>query len=103
VRNVAAALALAAPEQDAVFGLIYDAENPYFAGSGDWPGWPDALRTTLEETESGLRFRAVSWQDSCRYSHSTTRPDAGRRRSTGSLLLTGLETCAGPAPRAAEG
>jgi hypothetical protein len=61
VRNVAATLALAKPGQKPVFGLIYDAGNPYFAGCGDWPGWPEALRTTLEGT--GVDFRAASWQE----------------------------------------
>ena len=63
VRNVAAALALARPGQDAVFGLIYDDANPYFAGCGRWPGWPAALRATLDNAHPGLRFAAISWQE----------------------------------------
>lgn len=61
VRTVAAARALSRPGQDPIFGLIYDAENPYFAGAGDWLGWPVALRATLADSE--VQFRAVSWQE----------------------------------------
>ncbi|OAI39322.1 hypothetical protein AYO39_00565 [Actinobacteria bacterium SCGC AG-212-D09] len=61
VRNVAAACALARPGQEPVFALIYDAENPYFAGIGDWPGWPATLGATLDD--SPVRFRSVSWQE----------------------------------------
>lgn len=63
VRNVAAALALADDGQLAVFALIYDAENPYFAGCGAWAGWPAALRATLDGVYDKLCFRAVSWQE----------------------------------------
>ena len=63
VRNVAAALALAKGGQKPVFGLIYDADNPYFAGCGDWPGWPAALDATLNDIEAPVRFAAVSWQE----------------------------------------
>lgn len=63
VRNVAAALALAEDDRVPVFGLIYDAENPYFAGCGQWPGWPAALAATLDPDESRVRFGAVSWQE----------------------------------------
>jgi hypothetical protein len=63
VRNVAASQALAGPGRDAVFGLIYDAENPYFAGCGSWPGWPVALHATLDEAGSPVRFASVSWQE----------------------------------------
>ena len=63
VRNVAAALALAEDGQEPVFGLIYDAENPYFAGCGDWPGWPAALDATLNDVAAPVRFAATSWQD----------------------------------------
>jgi hypothetical protein len=62
VRNVAAALALAKPEQHAVFGLIYDADKPYFSGCGEWPGWPGALHATLDSTQAPVRFVSVSWQ-----------------------------------------
>jgi hypothetical protein len=63
VRNVAAALALARPGQAPVFGLVYDAENPYFAGCGRWPGWPAALHATLDGAHEYLTFTAVSWQE----------------------------------------
>jgi hypothetical protein len=63
VRNVAAALALASTDREAVFGLIYDADNPYFAGCGAWPGWPAALRATLDSSGAPVRFAAVSWQE----------------------------------------
>jgi hypothetical protein len=63
VRNVAAALMLARPGQAPVFGLIYDADNPYFGGCGRWPGWPAALHATLDDAHDYLRFAAVSWQE----------------------------------------
>lgn len=63
VRNVAAALNLSEPAGTAVFGLIYDANNPYFAGHGEWPGWPALLRDTLDDAnQTRVRFRPVSWQ-----------------------------------------
>jgi hypothetical protein len=63
VRNAAAALALAQDGQLPVFGLIYDADNPYFAGCGAWAGWPAALSATLPADESAVRFASVSWQE----------------------------------------
>lgn len=65
VRNAAAALALAKPGQQAVFALLYDDANPYFAGCGNWPGWPAALCATLSENETDVPvvFAAVSWQE----------------------------------------
>ncbi len=63
VRNVAAALALAEQGQTPVFGLIYDGENPYFSGYGDWPGWPVALHATLDDAGAPVRFASVSWQE----------------------------------------
>jgi hypothetical protein len=63
VRNVAAALHLRPAGGVGVFGLIYDADNPYFGGCGDWPGWPDVLSVTLNNAHPNLRFRAVSWQE----------------------------------------
>jgi hypothetical protein len=63
VRNVAAATALASPHQTPVFGLIYDADNPYFGGCGEWPGWPAALAATLDPDESRVRFASDSWQE----------------------------------------
>jgi hypothetical protein len=65
VRNVAAACALANGRR-AVFALAYDERNPYFSGSGDWPGWVAELKRLLapaEATRNGkLLFRAFSWQ-----------------------------------------
>jgi len=63
VRNVAAAFALAGPGQQPVFGLIYDADNPYFGGCGQWPGWPAALRATLDDVGAPVTFASVSWQE----------------------------------------
>lgn len=63
VRNVAAALELRPSGGLGVFGLIYDAENPYFAPCGDWPGWPAVLSDALEGAQDDLRFRSVSWQE----------------------------------------
>ena len=61
IRSVAASRYLATGGRRAVFGLIYDAENPYFGGWGSWPGWPRVLRATLRD--DGVLFRASSWQD----------------------------------------
>ena len=64
VRNVAAALTLRPAGGVGVFGLIYDAANPYFAACGDWPGWPGVLSAALDDANHhDLRFRAVSWQE----------------------------------------
>jgi hypothetical protein len=65
VRNAAAARALAGPERLAVFALIYDADNPYFAGRGEWPGWPRVLRSAVEVNTDPQQFRfaAISWQE----------------------------------------
>lgn len=63
VRNVAAAFALTRDGQQPVFGLIYDADNPYFAGSGTWPGWPTALHATLNYAGSPVHFTSTSWQE----------------------------------------
>lgn len=61
IRSVAAARKLATGGRRPVFGLIFDAENPYFAGCGAWPGWPAVLHGTLRDDM--VLFRAVSWQD----------------------------------------
>jgi len=63
VRNAAAAMNLRPDGGIGVFGLIYDADNPYFAGCGEWPGWVAVLARALPDVHSDLRFRAVSWQD----------------------------------------
>jgi hypothetical protein len=64
IRNAAAAIALANGRQP-VFVLLYDANNPYFRPTDNWPGWPEVLSTTLRSADSNslLKFRAVSWQD----------------------------------------
>lgn len=46
-----------------VFGLIYDSENPFFAGCGTWPGWLAALRATPNDVGAPVRFAAVSWHE----------------------------------------
>jgi hypothetical protein len=61
VRSVAAARHLATGGRQAVFGLIYDAANPYFAGCGAWPGWPTVLSQSIDPR--AVAFRAVSWQE----------------------------------------
>jgi hypothetical protein len=63
VRNAAAAQALAHDGQQPVFGLIFDAKNPYFTQTGKWPGWPAALDATLDDTDSPVRFASISWQE----------------------------------------
>ena len=65
IRNAAAARALAGPDRQAVFVLVYDERNPYFHPIDAWPGWPELLTRTLNDAEqlNRLRFRAISWQD----------------------------------------
>jgi hypothetical protein len=64
VRNVAAALKLSEPHGTAIFALVYDADNPYFSGHGEWPGWPAVLRDALVDAHHPrARFRAISWQE----------------------------------------
>ena len=63
VRSVAAARHLATGSRTPVFALVYDAENPYFAGAGAWPGWPRVLEQALRRHEDKLLFRSVSWQE----------------------------------------
>jgi hypothetical protein len=61
VRNTAAVLEMTGLRQVAVFGVLYDARNPYFAGvPGGWPGWAVALRQTHSNR---VAFRAQSWQE----------------------------------------
>jgi hypothetical protein len=49
----------------AIFGLIYDENNPYFAGCGSWPGWPTVLAEAFAANADPQRFRfaSISWQD----------------------------------------
>jgi hypothetical protein len=50
-------------DKAATFVLVYDEANPYFAGTGAWPGWPRALRSSLDRgREQRVGFIAVSWQ-----------------------------------------
>lgn len=63
IRPVAAARYLATGRRAPVFALVYDAENPYFGGVGDWPGWPRVLEQTLRGQDDKIRFRAISWQE----------------------------------------
>jgi hypothetical protein len=58
-----AALALAGEAKPAVFALLYDADNPYFSGCGNWPGWASALEHTLEGAQPNLTFKSASWQE----------------------------------------
>jgi hypothetical protein len=64
VRHAAALRALAGPDRLAVLALLYDADNPYFAATGDWPGWPALLGGAVHASADPERFRfaAVSWQ-----------------------------------------
>ena len=63
IRSVAAARYLATAGRRATFGLVYDADNPYFGGAGAWPGWPRVLEHTLRGHEARIILRAISWQD----------------------------------------
>ena len=65
IRTAAAARQLAGRHRQAVFVLLFDANNPYFCPTGAWPGWPALLEQTLavKNTCSRFRFHAVSWQD----------------------------------------
>ena len=58
VRNIAVAKVLAG-DHPAVFVLIYDANNPYFRQTGQWPGWPAILEATVQPE---TMFRSISWQ-----------------------------------------
>jgi hypothetical protein len=61
VRHVAALRALAG-DRPAVLAQIYDADNPYFAATGEWPGWPTLLDKAIASAEE-VRFVAISWQE----------------------------------------
>jgi hypothetical protein len=60
VRNVAAAQALAGGRGTA-FLLLYDARNPYFGGTGRWPGWRTMLASLM--TDSRTPLMSLSWQE----------------------------------------
>jgi hypothetical protein len=61
VRHAAALRALAGGDRPVVLAQLYDANNPYFAGAGDWPGWPRLLAQAVDA--DGVRFAAISWQE----------------------------------------
>jgi len=65
VRHAAALRELAGPGRPAVLALVYDSANPYYAGSGDWPGWPALIGEAVAASAEPERFRfvAVSWQE----------------------------------------
>lgn len=62
VRCAAAARELAGPDRLAVTALIYDAANPYFAGWGEWRGWPAVLEQSVGRARE-FRFASLSWQE----------------------------------------
>lgn len=47
IRTAAAARQLAGRHRQAVFVLLFDAQNPYFRRIGTWPGWPTVLRQSV--------------------------------------------------------
>jgi hypothetical protein len=61
IRNVAATRLLSGTKR-AAFVLLYDETNPYFRQTGEWPGWPALLCSTLSAQTAGFTFKAVSWQ-----------------------------------------
>jgi len=61
VRNLAAAAAIAGAGRRAAFVLVYDNRNPFFSGSGAWPGWVSILHGLT--AHSTTRFKALSWQE----------------------------------------
>jgi hypothetical protein len=47
-----------------VLALLYDAGNPYFAPTGEWPGWPALLDQAVAGADpERFRFASVSWQE----------------------------------------
>jgi hypothetical protein len=61
VRNIAAARALA-KGRAAVFALMFDDRNPYFAKCDAWPGWPAVLEYAVRP-DADVAFRSCSWQN----------------------------------------
>jgi outer membrane biosynthesis protein TonB len=61
VRHAAALRGLAGADRPAVLAQLYDANNPYFVGAGDWPGWPGLLAQAV--AAEGFQFAAISWQE----------------------------------------
>jgi hypothetical protein len=60
VRNIAAAAAIAGPERQAAFVLLYDERNPHFTGYGRWKGWVDVLASHARY--STVAVASLSWQ-----------------------------------------
>jgi hypothetical protein len=65
IRHAAALRTLAGPDRAAVLLLLYDAQNPYFASTDEWPGWPDLLDEAISAVADpdDFRFVALSWQE----------------------------------------
>jgi hypothetical protein len=64
LRHAAALRALAGGDRTAVLALVYDEANPYFAPSGEWPGWPAVLEQAVDAADpEQFRFAAISWQE----------------------------------------
>lgn len=61
IRNIAAAAAIAGAAREASFVLLYDGRNPYFAGSGEWPGWASLLEGLCRHAP--VSFAALTWQE----------------------------------------
>lgn len=62
VRHAAALCALARGKRPAALALVYDADNPYYAVSGEWPGWAALLADAIARGDE-LHFTAISWQE----------------------------------------
>ena len=60
IRNMAAATAIAGGRASG-FLLLYDERNPYFRGTGGWPGWTGLFRSLA--AESPVPFNALSLQE----------------------------------------
>jgi len=63
VRVIAAARALAhESKRRAIAGLLYDARNPVFAGTDEWPGWARLLENLAASARGDVTVVACSWQ-----------------------------------------
>lgn len=63
VRVIAAARALAhESKRRAIAGLLYDARNPVFAGTDQWPGWARLLENLAASAHGDVTVVACSWQ-----------------------------------------
>lgn len=68
VRNAAAALEMARDGRQAIFVLLYSADNPAFAGSEEtqpWPGWIRVLEASIARSQppENFSFVPLSWQE----------------------------------------